>query len=315
MRTRNTTVAAAAGFTLVELLVVIGIIAVLISILLPALNRARESANRTACLSNLRQIGNAFFMYTNDNKGWFPNVAVYGGPGSAALGYGYQAAPQGYPSDWIGWPDDWIVWRGPSLGVPRDPNAPLRGAIVKYLGNPTSGKVMVCPSDDTAWRQAQSAGKDYYPYSYVMNSYLSWGTNSSHWVPGTITSPKNNLLYKAYAAWKISQVKNSSQVIMVYEEDERFLRDGRGQLQSPAMGTNENNDVGMLAIRHDLKRINPDTPVSGASTVKKISDQINRERKGNVAFVDGHAEYITRLLASTPSSYVPRPGYTITKPY
>lgn len=93
------------GFTLVELLVVIGIIALLIGILLPALSKARESAKTVTCLSNLRTIGQAAYTYAADHRGmWVPpsyRTITGGGFGDQEFWYmslvdeGYVSSPDG----------------------------------------------------------------------------------------------------------------------------------------------------------------------------------------------------------------------------
>ena len=72
------------AFTLVELLVVIGIIAVLISVLLPVLGAARRSADKAKCLASLHQMGDAYKMYASDNRGAWP-VSVHFWPGVGTI--------------------------------------------------------------------------------------------------------------------------------------------------------------------------------------------------------------------------------------
>ncbi|HEY1629241.1 MAG TPA: type II secretion system protein, partial [Tepidisphaeraceae bacterium] len=81
------------AFTLVELLVVIGIIAVLISILLPALNKARRAANTIKCGANLRSITQAMMIYASQNKGFILGSANTTGAFLFKSPYGTGTAP------------------------------------------------------------------------------------------------------------------------------------------------------------------------------------------------------------------------------
>lgn len=118
------------AFTLVELLVVIGIIALLISILLPALNKARESANRILCAANLRTLGQVSFLFANDHKGVLPTAWGYGQDGG--LGFNGVSLPvllNYNPAN----EEDSDTWR--RFGTPYQ-------TFLKYSANPEGPEVL-----------------------------------------------------------------------------------------------------------------------------------------------------------------------------
>jgi prepilin-type N-terminal cleavage/methylation domain-containing protein len=273
------------GFTLVELLVVIGIIAVLISLLLPALNRVREQASSVACASNMRQIGIALRMYADANKGDLPMASTANSTFSIRLSFDELLLP------YLGNKIDWDI---NSEYAKRD------------------FPIFRCPSDSVV-------RTDRFRMSYAMPSVKPWDRSApamiSSWVmlnganlPGTLYYRFNNLAGSPLPNPKINRLRDSSRTLMLVEkfDYENVQGEPWGSMAASPVRENASGTYGQCDPNGYGLILDPGRP-----PLPRTPQHAKRAR-WNYLFVDSHVELLhPKETIGTGTMEAPRGMWTI----
>lgn len=265
------------AFTLVELLVVIGIIALLIAILLPALARAREQANTVKCQSNIKQLCTALVMYAGENKGKFPPNINAGG-----FGGGNPLTEQvWFHQDRIG------------RYLPK--------TLVTSTGN-VATPVMICPSITDIRAQR----------TYAMNIWVGSAADQSVYNKTPVPRGSSSSSYSPNPPFRATMFqggKDSSSLILVSEKWVTVDGGSLGIFCNPTIGF-QGDKPGERFI--GITSYNAGGLANGANTEidytrhrqkKDLGKPITKaEGRINIGFVDGHVETLAHDDLADPTT-------------
>ncbi len=271
------------AFTLVELLVVIGIISALIGILLPALARARQVAQATVCASNMRQIGQGFQMYCDANHGWLPSAGEDGDPAGPLQG-----------PDQRGWASEGLWFNAiphATFGKTYDQIQLAAAAGGPRIPVDGDSHVLVCPSARAAGGVATGTDADEMSGGYfLMHGYV----NDASGGLGT-DQPRQSFVcyamnYKLFGTnvfvGKFSRLQPASAVVLVFE---KRVNAGEATPADDACYTSFGASAGAITTA-PLGRFKGDW--------KRMSSRHNAG--GNLLYADGHVQPMAFREALTP---------------
>ncbi len=243
------------GFTVVELLVVIAVIAVLVSLLLPALRKARGAAQEVTCLSNLRQLGQAFILYATDNDGRLTVIHQDGW----VRPLNSSTTTDANMVDWKGLIQGYIGTKGYGLSLnARIPNPNPKGLSRERFFR--EHRVLACPSDPFFTTGMNIPTPFARETSYGMGSYTSWylDSRSPRGTPWTAGSLRTSI--------SLTRVSGLSKLVLLTETNGGW-----------GVSDHRMDDTGHLLSKNSDPRWRP-------------VQYIHSNFRSNFLFVDGHVQ-------------------------